>query len=155
MSFRQRTIGKGASDDRNNQDGFDGAQWGAQAALSTLLNAKTSEFGAMLMLGRYKDASELRDTIHTMLDASLDAFEEAIARCASQWGWTMPMELRSLGIDLSTVATGLVLLREHSPQPLVEMETEIKRPKLTGWEQKAASCRPCWRRCTRTGQTGS
>jgi len=48
------------------------------------------------------------------------------------------MELRSLGIDLSTVATGLVLLREHSPQPLVEMETEIKRPKLTGWEQKAA-----------------
>ena len=50
----------------------------------------------------------------------------------------MPMELRSLGIDLSTVATGLVLLREHSPQPLVEMETEIKRPKLTGWEQKAA-----------------
>ena len=82
----------------------------------------------MLMLGRYKDASELRDTIHTMLDASLDASEEAYRKMRKQWGWTMPMELRSLGIDLSTVATGIVLLRQHAPLPIVEMETEIKRP---------------------------
>jgi hypothetical protein len=47
------------------------------AALSTLLSAKTSEFGALLMLGRYKEASELRDSIHTMLDAALDMAEEA------------------------------------------------------------------------------
>ncbi len=57
---------------------FDGAEFGARtAALSTLLNAKTSEFGALLMLGRYKEASELRDSIHTMLDAALDMAEEA------------------------------------------------------------------------------
>jgi hypothetical protein len=47
------------------------------SALGTLLNAKTSEYGAMLMLGRYKEASELRDAIHTMLDAALDMAEEA------------------------------------------------------------------------------
>ena len=66
---------------------FDGAEFGARtSALSTLLNAKTSEFGAMLMLGRYKDASELRDTIHTMLDASLDAFEEAYRKMRKSMG---------------------------------------------------------------------
>ena len=49
----------------------------------------------------------------------------------------MPMELRSLGIDLSTVATGIVMLRQHAPMPMVEMETEIKRPGYSGWGQKA------------------
>jgi crossover junction endodeoxyribonuclease RuvC len=49
----------------------------------------------------------------------------------------MRTELRSLGIDLSTVATGVVLLREHAPVPIVEMETEIKRPDYTGWDQKS------------------
>ncbi len=47
------------------------------------------------------------------------------------------MELRSLGIDLSTVATGIVMLRQHAPLPMVEMETEIKRPDYAGWDQKA------------------
>jgi crossover junction endodeoxyribonuclease RuvC len=50
----------------------------------------------------------------------------------------MRAEIRSLGVDLSTVATGVVLLREHGLQPLVEMETEIKRPEYTGWRQKAS-----------------
>ena len=44
--------------------------------------------------------------------------------------------LLAMGIDPSTSATGIVLLRESGePRPALEMETEIKAPDLTGIER--------------------
>ena len=55
-------------------------------AANTLLSAKATEYGGLMLLGRYREAAELRDSIHTLLDVALDIAEEAYRKVRKQAG---------------------------------------------------------------------